>query len=79
MPKRKADAAAPPPAAKKKGGAGRGQGRKPNAVNTPGIDDPHGVKRKQASLADLLGVRFAKKAKAVVAVDELGHLLSING
>ena len=54
-------AAAVPP---KVGGSGRGQGRKPTAVNTPGVDAADTPKRKQQSLGELLGERFQKKQLA---------------
>ena len=59
MPKRRQGEAPAeePPAKKQNGGAGRGQGRKPKAVNAPGHDSAKMAKVKQASLSDLLGQR----------------------
>ena len=45
------------------GGAGRGGGKKKSPVNAAGHDAADAPKRKQTSLADLLGPQFAKKAK----------------
>ena len=61
----KRPAAAPPaPAATRgRGGGGRGAGRKATGVNKPGVDSDDAPKRKQLGLGDLLGERFAKKAK----------------
>ena len=67
MPPRGIRGAAPAPSAKGRGrgGGGRGAGRKPIGVNAPGADAGDAPKRKQQSLGDLLGERFAKKPKTI--------------
>jgi hypothetical protein len=71
-PKRKAAAPldVPPEGKKKNGGAGRGQGKKPKYG--PGVDDPLLPPKKQLSMSDLLGERFAKKPAKTPAVDAAG-------
>ena len=61
--KRKAEAAPIGLGAPKqgRGGGGRGAGRKPQGVNTKGVDDPGGPKRKQIDLGDVFGGAFSKK------------------
>ena len=54
---------APAAARRGRGGGGRGGGRKASAVNRPGVDSEDAPKRKQLGLGDLLGERYAKKAK----------------
>ena len=63
--KRKADAAPTGLGAPKagRGGGGRGAGRKRKPENEPGVDAAEAPIRKQATLGDLLGERFAKKQK----------------
>ena len=81
-PKRKAPVAplAEEAAKKKNGGAGRGQGRKKSALNAPGNDDPALPAKRQASLADLLGERFAKRPKPELTGEPLwtrGHCVVV--
>ena len=45
-------------------GGGRGGGRKPTGVNTPGVDSVGAPKRKQTNLGELLGERIVKKHKS---------------
>ena len=59
-PKEKAAAAAEPAHKKARGGGGRGQGKKPSAVNAPGKDSANAPKRQQSTLAALLGERAPK-------------------
>ena len=54
---------------KQNGGRGRGQGKKPSAVNAKGVDHPD-VKLKQPGLGELLGQRVAKRQK--LAEDDSG-------
>ena len=50
-----------PVAKRGRGGGGRGAGRKAGGVNARGVDDPALPAKRQSSLADLLGPRFAPK------------------
>ena len=50
-----------------RGGKRHGAGRKPK--DAPGVDAAAAPKRKQATLGDLLGERFAKKQKAAPGED----------